>query len=240
MRGIWRKVGIISIVLLLCGCSANRKVIRQEAPASSRGNIAILAQTPPEPKGFAADSLWNDQAPFGVLYSDHRACRVNDIVTVKIVETASAENSATTSSGKKSEVKAGVPSLFGVEAQLANQVTKGFNPSSLVSANLDKSFDASGKTARSGKILATVSARVVGVLPNGNLRIVGQREICINNEKETIFVSGIVRREDIQSDNTVLSTKIADARILYGGKGHVSEEQRAGWASRIISLFWPF
>jgi len=229
-------VVLIALSVFLTGCAMDESIVRE--PAMPQQAMSI---TPPaEPEGFAPDSLWSDQTPFGVLYSDPRACRVNDIVTVQIVETASAENSASTSSGKKSEITAGVPTLFGYEAELAGKVTNGFDTASLLSANLDKTMDASGKTVRSGKLVATVSARVTRVLPNGNLLIMGQREILINREKERIFVSGIIRREDIQSDNTILSTRIADARILYGGKGHISEDQTPGWASRIISVVWPF
>ncbi|MCD6328462.1 flagellar basal body L-ring protein FlgH [bacterium] len=230
---------LIAAAISLSGCSMQKQLI--DTKATSPLAIAEVPPAPPaQPKGFAPDSLWNDQLPFGSLYSDPRASGINDIITVQIVENASAENSASTSSGKKSEISAGVPTMLGFEAELASKVTRGFNPSTLMSANLDKSFDANGKTARSGTLIATVSARVVEVLPNGNLRILGQREISLNNEKETIFVSGIIRRGDIQADNTILSVKIADARIRYGGKGHISEEQRAGWAGRIVSVLWPF
>ena len=227
---------IVAFSVFSGGCAMDEAIVREPAMPQD----AMPVSPPAEPQGFAPDSLWSDQTPFGVLYSDPRACRVNDIVTVQIVETASAENTASTSSGKKSEIKAGVPTLLGYEAELAGKVTDGFDTSTLLSANLDKSLDASGKTARSGKLVATVSARVTRVLPNGNLLIMGQREILINREKERIFVSGIIRREDIQSDNTILSTRIADARILYGGRGHISEDQTPGWASRIISVVWPF
>lgn len=250
MKGISAKASCIAILfsalpIVFSACSVTRSAA-QDQPAQIQQmqqapQAMPIAQTA-EPDKFAPDSLWNDQLPFGTLYADPRASGVNDIVTILIVENATAENSAATSSGKKSEIKAGIPAFFGHEAELVNRFRFPDNAdaSNLLSANLDKSFDANGKTARSGKIVATVSARVVRVFPNGNLMILGQREICINNEKETIFVSGIIRKEDIQSDNTIVSTKIADARILYGGKGHISEDQRAGWASRIISVLWPF
>ncbi|HUT04425.1 MAG TPA: flagellar basal body L-ring protein FlgH [bacterium] len=245
MRGFTLKIvgmllAISALLFIYSGCSLSK---RQTALADSMSQQMAPVLPAAQPAGeddFAPDSLWNDQLPFGVFYSDPRARGVNDIITILIVENTTAENSASTSGAKKSEIKAGVPSFFGWEAELAGKVTKGFDSSNLLSANLDKTFSGDGKTARSGKIVATISARVVRALPNGNLVILGQREISINSEKETIFVSGIIRREDIQADNTVVSTKIADARIFYGGKGQVSEDQRAGWAGRLISVLWPF
>jgi len=245
LRGFTVKIvglllAISALLFIYSGCSFNRRQTALPDTVSQQTAPLLPAAEPAEQDGFAPDSLWNDQLPFGVFYSDPRARGMNDIVTILIIENATGENSATSSGKKKSEVKAGIPSFFGWEKELAGKITKGFDSSNLVSANLDKSFDADGKTARSGKIVATLSARVVRVLPNGNLVVLGQREISINNEKETIFVSGIIRREDIRADNTVLSTKIADARIFYGGKGQVSEDQRAGWAGRLISILWPF
>ncbi len=245
LRGFTVKIvgmllAISALLFIYSGCSFSKRQTALAGPMPQQTAPVLPAAQPAEQNGFAPDSLWNDQLPFGVFYSDPRARGVNDIITILIVENATGENTATSSGKKKSEVKAGIPTFFGWEAELAGKVTKGFDSSSLLSANLDKSFDADGKTARSGKIVATLSARVVRVLPNGNLVILGQREISINNEKETIFVSGIIRREDIKADNTVVSTKIADARIFYGGKGQVSEDQRAGWAGRLISVLWPF
>jgi len=235
-------LGISALLFLYAGCSFNKRHSVCPEPMPQLDSQSLPVAQPAEPAGFAPDSLWNDQLPFGVLYSDARARGVNDIVTILIVESSTAENSATTSGAKKSEITAGIPSFFGHEKDLVSRFgfPAGADASSLLSANLDKTFNADGKTARSGKILATLSARVVRVLPNGNLVILGQREISVNNEKETIFVSGIIRSSDIQADNTIVSTKIADARILYGGKGQISEDQRAGWAGRIISLVWPF
>ena len=245
MKGFTIKIiglllAISALLFFYAGCSCTKRHSVLSEPDPQQGFAALPVAAPVEPDSFAPDSLWNDQLPFGVLYSDSRARGVNDIITILIVESTTAENSATTSGAKKSEIKAGIPSLFGCETALASKLTSGSDWSNLLSANLDKTFSGDGKTARSGKIISTVSARVVRVLPNGNLVILGQREISINSEKETIFVSGIIRRSDIQADNTITSTKIADARIFYGGKGQVSEEQRAGWAGRIISIVWPF
>ena len=247
LRGFTVKIvglllAISALLFIYSGCSLSRRQTALAVSPSQQTPPVLPAAQPGERDGFAPDSLWNDQLPFGVLYSDSRARGVNDIITILIVENTTAENSASTSGAKKSEIKAGIPTFFGHEKHLVSRFMfpEGADASSLLSANLDKTFSGDGKTARSGKIIATISARVVKTLPNGNLVILGQREISINSEKETIFVSGIIRREDIKADNTVVSTKIADARIFYGGKGQVSEDQRAGWAGRIISILWPF
>ena len=87
---------------------------------------------------------------------------------------------------------------------------------------------------------AQISARVIQVLPNGNLVVRGSREITVNYEKQYIIVQGVVRPEDISPENTVLSTYIADAKIDYTGKGDLSRQQRQGWLSRLIDVIWPF
>jgi flagellar L-ring protein precursor FlgH len=101
-------------------------------------------------------------------------------------------------------------------------------------------FSGSGETKRSGSLTTTMAARVMEVLPNGNLAVEGKREIYVNNEKKEILLQGIVRPRDIASDNTIYSTQIADAKIIYTGIGVLAEKQRPGWAARIFDYVWPF
>jgi flagellar L-ring protein precursor FlgH len=89
-------------------------------------------------------------------------------------------------------------------------------------------------------VTATISAKVVEVFPNGNLAVEGKREIYVNNEKKEILLQGIVRPRDIASDNSVLSTQVADAKIMLTGIGVVGEKQRPGWLTRIFDGVWPF
>ena len=109
-----------------------------------------------------------------------------------------------------------------------------------VKASLKKGFDGSGATSRKNSLSATITDIVRQVLPNGNLYIEGKKEVIINNERQYIIVSGIVRPEDIRPDNSVTSDQIADARIQYSGRGVLADKQRPGWLGRLLDLVWPF
>lgn len=184
-------------------------------------------------------SLWSDQAYEQFLYYDQKAKSVGDLVTVKIVEASQASRSASTSLDRTSSVEAGVSALAGVETQVA-ALRPELSPSALLGASTGNSFKGDGQTTRSGSLTATVTARVVEVLPNGNLIIYGTQEVKINHELQVLTIRGIVRPQDIQINNLVLSTYIADARIEYTGVGVVQEKQKPGWLSRTVDRVWPF
>ena len=188
----------------------------------------------------AVGSLWTTESVGSVLLNDHKARRINDIVTVKILENTSATNKASTNGKKTSERSAGIASLFGLEKEAENVVTRNFNPASLIKTSTENSFEGSGTTTRSGKIIATITAVVKHVYPNGNMFIEGKREIIVNYEKQMIFISGIIRQKDISVDNTVLSNAIAEMQVHYSGDGIVSQNQREGWLARLLGIIWPF
>ncbi len=184
-------------------------------------------------------SLWQDRGPLSELFIDTKARRVGDIVTIKIVESASATNKASTKTGRKSSVSGGIDNFFNMEKRYPS--THPFvNPFSKVSGGLESDFDGSGTTQRSGALTAFITTRVVDVLPNGNLKIEGAREVKVNNEKQLIKLSGTIRPRDISPDNIILSTYVADAGIEYSGSGIVNDRQRPGWAARLLNIVWPF
>jgi flagellar L-ring protein precursor FlgH len=123
---------------------------------------------------------------------------------------------------------------------MTNFLNKGnaFDPT--VAADTSNSFNGSGAKQKSDKVTATIAARIVDILPSGNLVIEGNREILVDQEKQTISVKGIIRQKDIDASNTVLSTSIADAQITYTGKGVLSDANRKGWLSSVIDWVWPF
>ncbi len=168
---------------------------------------------------------------------DHRARGVGDIITVNIVEVTSATEKAGTTTKRDSSTNAGIPNLLGLETSAYPST---WNPDKLISASTQNDFEGSGETTRGGSLRATITARVVDVLPNGNLAIEGKREISINNEKKEILVQGVVRPRDLAYDNSVYSTQIADAKIIYTGVGVLGEKQRPGWLARIVDIVWPF
>jgi flagellar L-ring protein precursor FlgH len=159
------------------------------------------------------------------LFSDHRAMRVDDILTIIIVESARAGSESRTNTSKGTEVGFRAGSL------------RLLSPQEFSGSNAAK-FDGRGTTSRSGSLTATVTARVVEVLESGNLVIEGNKSVEINQEREIIKISGIVRPQDIQKNNVVLSTSIADAQIVYSGAGAVNAAARPGLVTRFFN--WIF
>lgn len=155
------------------------------------------------------------------------------MVTVKIVENAEALKSASTKTSRDSSLSASVSSFFGAPLNVG-----GFKPEA--SGSLKNDFEGSGTTQRKDTLVATMTAKVVDVLPHGLLRVEGYREVLINNERQYIILRGVVRPEDIGADNTVLSSAVADAQIAYAGQGVVSDKQKPGWVGRILDHIWPF
>ena len=172
-------------------------------------------------------------------YRDLRAYRIGDIVTINIAESAQASKQASTNLGGDYSISAGVTGLLGYEVLIPHKGT-GFDPSKALDAKTASSYKGSGTTSRKETMTAQMSARVIQVLMNGDLMIRGSREIVVNQEKQIIVLEGIIRPSDISSDNSILSSYIADARIWYTGKGVVSSKQRPGWMARILDQVWPF
>jgi flagellar L-ring protein precursor FlgH len=183
------------------------------------------------------------------MFIDVRARNVGDIVSVKIDENAKASNKANTETERNSELEAGIEKLFGLEDWWTNQVlpdipsdlpklTPFGNPS--VKGAMKSTFEGDGETSRSGSLDAFITCRVVDLLPNGNLKIVGTREVMVNYENQMIILSGIIRPRDISDNNIILSTFISDAKIAYSGSGVVDDRQRPGWLTNLMNTLWPF
>ncbi len=167
-------------------------------------------------------------------------------MTIDIVENSSSSLDANTKTGKSSSMSAGVPNLFGLMRTWENH-NDGLNrdlsgsiSDTMVSGKFKNDFKGNGSSDRKGSITASLGGRIVEVLPNGNLVIVGTREMKVNNESQVITVTGVARREDIDPDNRIKSTYLADARIAYYGKGVLADSQKPGWLTRLLSGIWPF
>lgn len=192
-----------------------------------------------ESKPLSKGSLYRDKSPF-ISFSDLRARNVGDIVTIKIIETYQSSSTAKQQSAKNSSAKAGIDSFLGFENRV-DDIFKDANPSQMFKGGVNTSTSGQGQISRESKIVATITARVVKVLPNGNLVIQGTRAIKKNKDLEYVTITGIVRPEDIAYDNSVLSTQISDAYIEYSGKGPTSEVVSGpGVITRLLHIFWPF
>lgn len=157
---------------------------------------------------------------FSALASDQSAAQVGDVITILVYENASATNSASTNTKKSTK--------------LDGHITTGARLNESGSIGLGGSSDNAGSIGRSGQMIAQMSAIVEEVMPNGDLRVAGNQELKVSGEQTHIRVKGRVRRADISPANTVLSSRLADARIEYDGKGFASRGAKPGIVSRIF------
>ncbi len=247
MKGEWQKVlrlpsyvsRLTFFTLFTIHCSLFTLTGCAGAPKKDAARMPVPS---PKEEARTAGSLWAGETSRSSLFTDTRARGVGDIVTVRVSENSKGTKSATTDTSRKSSTAAGItdffgaPLDFGLDKLYGNR--GGFSPT--VAADSSISFKGDGNTSRSSLLEADITARVIELLPNGNLAIEGRREIVVNNEEQIMVLSGVIRPEDISSSNTVLSTYIADARIEYTGKGILADKQSPGWFIRILDKVWPF
>jgi len=177
-----------------------------------------------------SDVIYNADNNVKTLFSDVKAYKVGDLLTILIAESTTAGNTAQTKTGKDFNFK--------VDANNSNGKKGVFDFLEQIGLSKDESFTGGGKTTRTGFFTAKLTVKVVEILENGNLKIEGSQELLVNNEKQIIKISGIVRPVDITKDNTVYSTYIADAKITYEGKGPLAKKQKEGFFSKLFN--WLF
>jgi len=184
-----------------------------------------------------AQSLWHD----GVskpMFSDKRASRIGDLMTILVQENTTASKDNATSTSKKASMDAAI-TAFLYSPVASGLLTKGGQLPALKYASAN-TFDGGGTIKNSEQIVAQVTVRVIEVLPNGNMLIEGTRETSFSGEKQNIVLHGIVRPEDVASNNTVFSYNVADAKIQIIGKGTIADSQRKGWFTKIWDKVSPF
>ncbi len=215
---------------LLSACASPSKVVKED-PTSRISRPEAPAPRP--------GSIWAGTSGKNMLFTDKKARYVNDIVTIVIEESSTAGNSATTDTSRSTSTDAGVSALLGLETSILKR-NANMGSSIKIGGSSNSSMKGSGQTSRDGEMEATISARVMEVLDNGNLSIEGRRQLTVNEEDQFIIITGIIRPEDITADNVIESQFIADARIVYTGKGVINDKMRPGWLTRILDWVWPF
>ena len=179
----------------------------------------------------------------GSLFEDNRARRVGDILTINLIESTTAQKSADTAVNRSQETEIGNPTILGQNVQINPMtglpLTKG--PWDLSAAlNSQSAFSGGGSSSQSNLLNGTITVTVAEVLANGNLVVRGEKLMTLNRGEEYIRFSGIVRPYDIDIDNSVESTQVANAKISYSGKGELAEANRMGWLARFFNAVWPF
>jgi len=187
---------------------------------------------------FAPNSLWRSDAT--TFFKDQRAAEAGDILTVMINITDRAQVNNSTARSRTSAEDANLTNFLGFEGRLGAVLPDGVDPSSLTNFGSTSSTQGSGTIDRQEVVSLTIAAMVVQELPNGNLVIQGRQEVRVNHEVRELLLTGIVRPQDIKSDNTIEHTQIAEARISYGGKGHLSDVQQARWGQQIYDILFPY
>ncbi len=217
---------------LIAGCAAYPTIEPVGPPPLQSRQTGPLPAEPENAMPPDEMSLWSETTIMTDLFSDTKARRIGDIVTIQVSESSSAKNSASTDTDRESNLTAGIKEFFGADLNKLDD----FN----VSGGMESGFQGSGSTTRSGDLKAFITARVVEVMPGGNLKVIGSREILVNNEKQLMTIYGVVRPRDISKNNVVLSSFVSDARIAYSGAGIVDDRQRPGWMANTLNTIWPF
>lgn len=191
-----------------------------------------------EPASFNPNSLWRNGAR--AFFKDQRAARVGDILTVNVEITDKAELENTSERSRDNDETSTSTSLAGLDKLFEKLLPNGANLANLVNLASNGKTNGTGSIEREETIETKMAAVVTQVLPNGNLVIEGRQEIRINNELRELIVAGVIRPEDITAENVIPISKIAEARVSYGGKGQISDVQRPRYGQEVLDIILPF
>ncbi len=228
----------LALTLAACGPMIEKRFFPKPSELEMAREVGRLGQTDVTAKSnqpASQGSLWpaDDHVFF---YADKKALRMGDILTVRIIESTQANNTADTDLSRNSSANASFSTFFG-KKKFLNLFKLSED---LLATTSENSHQGAGVTTRSGQLTATMTAVVREVLPNGNLVVQGTREVLVNHEQQFMTLTGVVRPQDVSRDNIVLSTQLADANISIGGLGVVADKQRSGWGTWLFDLVWPF
>jgi flagellar L-ring protein precursor FlgH len=185
-----------------------------------------------------ANALWRNGSR--AFFKDQRAALVGDIVTVlvNITDSGDFQNGSTTT--RTSGQTMGLPNFFGLENAIPKIIGNSASASNLVTSNGTNNNAGTGELKRTETVQLRLAGVITQVLPNGNLVVAARQEVRMNSELRELLVSGVIRPQDIASDNTVLHDRMAEARIAYGGRGQLTEVQTARWGQQVLDALLPF
>ena len=237
---------LLALGTMASGCSSldrlaaigeKPKLSAIDNPTTQAGYKPVSMPMPaPQPASFNPNSLWRNGSR--AFFKDQRAHQIGDILTVQVNITDKANIANETQRSRTNSENSGVTSFFGINTiPLTNAPIP---PGRMLTADSTSSSDGKGSVNRQEALQTNVAAVVTQLLPNGNLVVEGKQEIRVNFEVRELIVAGIVRPEDIQSDNTIDSSKIAQARIAYGGRGQITDVQQARYGQQAFDILLPF
>jgi len=219
---------------LLSACGPKNLAVNPEATVIPK---EIYSKKKPQ-----EGSIWPGDSASNIFFKDTKARKVGDIVTITIAENTTSTQTATTQTSRASSYNMQTGRLLGLPSNLGIQnflgLGSGFSPD--LDASGTNTHNGSGTTTRNGSLTTTMTAIIKEILPSGTYRIEGKRSVTVNNEEQILVLNGVIRKEDINFDNTISSTLIANSSIAYEGRGAITNQQRIGWAGKILSFIWPF
>ncbi len=242
-----RIVILLAVAALLGGCNAGRRlssigaepqVSNIENPVTKQGYKPVALPMPnPRVAKHAPNSLWRPGAR--AFFKDQRAAELGDILTVAINIDDGAKIDNSTSRSRDNAEDAGLGGLIGVEKLLPKVISE-ISAADLARLESQSLSTGRGKVDRKEEIELTVAAVITQILPNGNFVITGSQEVVVNYEKRILQVSGVIRPQDIDARNRVQHSQIAEARIVYGGRGIISDVQQPRYGQQIFDVIFPF
>lgn len=225
-------IGILTAVLLLTGC-----YVQQPVKPNDPYYAPVLSPSQ-RPSTSTTGSLYRENMGID-LFSDSKARRIGDIITIVLRERTVSSKSSNIEVTKDNEIT--IPEAAGGAGTVLGSPLSASNLSLLTDLTGEREFTGEADADQSNNLQGNITVTVVDVYPNGNLVVRGEKWLTLNRGDEYIRISGLVRPDDINPDNTVMSTKLANARISYAGRGVLADSQEMGWLSRFFnSPYWPF
>ena len=228
MNSMASTLGLVCALIIINGCSTTQ-IIVQPDPQYAPVDLNTVAFQP------EANGSIFQQGRSVRLFEDTKAFRVGDVLSVTLSESTNASKSAATNTAKDDSIGISATALLGIAPSSNGDA---FMTNTLAA---NREFSGTGDSAQSNSLTGEIAVTVASILPNGTLNVRGEKIIGLNQGAEFIRLSGLVRPQDVSSDNIVLSRKLANARIYYGGGGAIAESNTKGWLSRLFdSPLFPF
>lgn len=245
---LYQTTPLFFVILTLTGCHTMEKLGQiGEQPQltqirNPQSNEQYTKVSMPMPRPMANDqtenSLWKSGARS--FFKDQRAQDIGDILTIQIALTDNADFKNNSTSKRITSDSVKMPNFLGYDDKLAEILPNTVDKNNLINYSRTPSFSGDGTIKRSETLNVKIAATVTQVLPNGNLVVIGRQEVRVNNEVREMQITGVVRPQDIMAENTISYEKIAEARISYGGRGHISDAQQPPWGQQLVDAVSPF
>jgi len=236
---------LLLLLPLLAGCGAAERLSRiGRAPdmspvtsptADPAWRPVSMPMPNPQDAPLVANSLWRPGSR--TFLRDQRAAQVGDLITILVSIQDEADLQNRTQRTRNGQDHMGLPQVFGMQTRW---LPRAASPDTLIDASGSQTTDGNGTVKRTETITLRLAATVTQVLPNGNLVVAGRQEVRVNSELRELQVAGVIRPQDIASDNTIKHDRLAEARIAYGGRGTLSDLQQPRYGQQLLDIFLPF